>query len=208
MPIPLEFLYQDVDTTQVIVTSNGQEAICGVDSCNFEYVANSAATLTSFSLSGLTLTIIGTDFPTSDFEVRFGLNPCQISSGTATEIVCILLSPPYAGDYVPKILTLKGQEGSTSGLTPYSVSATISSTSPSTNLKQEGGELLTINGAGFPRDMQEVHALGQLFSVKISDVPCHVETVSATVITCRTHSILDSITSPVLEVSVNGKSVQ
>ena len=67
---------------------------------------------------------------------------------------------------------------------------------------------MTINGAGFPRDMQEVQILGQQFSVKISDVPCHVETVSATVITCRTHSILDSITNPVLEVSVNGKSVQ
>lgn len=76
MPIPLEFLYQDVTTTQVIVTSNGQEALCNVDSCDFEYVANSAATLTSFSLSGSTLTITGTNFPTSDFEVRFGKDPC------------------------------------------------------------------------------------------------------------------------------------
>lgn len=65
-----------------------------------------------------------------------------------------------AGDYVPKIFTQLGQEGSTSGLTPHEVVVSISSTSPSANLKQEGGELLTINGAGFPRDFEEVLGLG------------------------------------------------
>lgn len=41
MPIPYEFIYQEVDTTQVILTSNGQEGLCLIDACNFEYVDNS-----------------------------------------------------------------------------------------------------------------------------------------------------------------------
>jgi len=47
-----------------------------------------------------------------------------------------------AGDYLPLILTELGQEGSVAGLTPESINVVISTTNPSDNLKQEGGETL------------------------------------------------------------------
>jgi hypothetical protein len=62
-PIPYEFLYQPVTTTQVEVTSNGIVGLCLLNSCDFKYVENHPAVIELFSIDAMEIHIEGTDLP-------------------------------------------------------------------------------------------------------------------------------------------------
>ena len=63
-PIPFEWLYTAETSPQVMVTVDGLPAICSEYKCGYTYTPASAL-ITGFSLSGLTLTITGTNLPTA-----------------------------------------------------------------------------------------------------------------------------------------------
>lgn len=74
-PVPFEFLYTAELTPQVIVSMDGIEAVCDSLDCGYSYVS-STSQIDSFTLSGNTLTIIGSAFPSSLQSVTFSKEPC------------------------------------------------------------------------------------------------------------------------------------
>jgi hypothetical protein len=87
-PVPFEFLHTVETSPQVIVTVDGVEAVCASLNCNYNYVAP-LAEITSFSYSGTTLTITGTNIPTTVNSVKFSNIDCLSISVTApTTITC------------------------------------------------------------------------------------------------------------------------
>ena len=69
-PIPFEWLYTNESTPQVIVTIDGQIAICASLQCGYTYTGTPPL-ITGFSLNGLTLTITGTSLATTGVSVSF-----------------------------------------------------------------------------------------------------------------------------------------
>ena len=83
-PIPREMLYTSVTKPQVKLTIDGIEAACANVNCDYEYTT-SLASVTGQSLSGLELTIAGTNLPILGQTAFFGGASCSfLSSVTAS----------------------------------------------------------------------------------------------------------------------------
>ena len=83
-PVPFEFLYTAETEPQVFVTVDGLPAVCGSLYCNYTYIEPTGL-ISSFSVSGTTLTIIGSDLPTTNIEsIHFSNSECEVSSATDT----------------------------------------------------------------------------------------------------------------------------
>lgn len=99
-PIPLEFLRTNTKTPQVLVTLDGQPALCAQLNCDFTYYSD-ASVVSSQLKSGLQnniLTLTGLSIPTNDIlKVTYGLVDCNVTSKTDTSIDCILADIPVAG---------------------------------------------------------------------------------------------------------------
>jgi len=79
-PIPMEMMYTDEQKPQVLVTTEGLPAVCiNKSQCDYSYIAPTAE-ITGQSLSNLDLTIGGTNLPTTDVVVDFGLTSCTPAS--------------------------------------------------------------------------------------------------------------------------------
>lgn len=115
-PIPLEMLYTAATRPQVLVNVDGMPAACSKNNCDYLYV-DSSASITSQSLSGNTLTISGSNLPTSLIDVRLGDVGCGPTTGTTTSISCTLKNGPAAGTYA-KVEVL-----SADGLVPVDLTA-------------------------------------------------------------------------------------
>ena len=110
-PIPYEFLYQDVTTTQVTVTSNGVEGLCMIGGCDFAYIADDTAVVTSWTKTGDSITIAGTGLPVSGMTISFGPRNCIVSSASTTQITCSLDAPALAGTHSVEIVKPFGHIG-------------------------------------------------------------------------------------------------
>ena len=141
-------LYTSVTAPQVLVTVDDIQAACANADCDYEYVSNSAE-VTSQDVTDLAVTIGGTGLSTTDTTIIFGGATCGTITGDDTSRSCTLSHLPYGGSHNVEYYDSNGLVTS-SGLTEISVDMSITSVSPTSDLNQNGGDVLTIAGNGFP----------------------------------------------------------
>ena len=81
-PVPLSMLYTDAQKPQVMVNVNGIEGVCPDFNCDYVYVDTNAL-ITGQTLSGDTLTITGSNLPTSDVAVALANSQCGTVTATS-----------------------------------------------------------------------------------------------------------------------------
>lgn len=74
-PVPFEFLYTEESDPQVIVHVDGVEAVCHSLDCGYRYKEPSSI-ITNVELDGNTLSITGTNLPTTIKTVEFSHVQC------------------------------------------------------------------------------------------------------------------------------------
>lgn len=177
-PIPMEMLYTSETLPQVLVTIDDLPAACANVDCDYEYVTTTSE-ITGFSVSGTSVTITGTDLPTTDITVEFGGATCGTISGDSTSLSCTLTQDPYGGDHFIELTdTTGGLIPLASSLGTANVACTVSSVSPLTDINRNGGDTLTIVGTGFPSDIS-------LVTIEFEDgTYCTVTSSTSTEIVC------------------------
>ena len=180
----MEMLFTSVTKPQVLMTIDDIEALCANADCDYEYVAPSSD-ISSFTVSGVDVSITGTSLPTSDLTVEFGGATCSTVTSDGSSASCTLGHLPRGGDHLIELRDANG-------LVPISASAqtivtTVTSVSPSTAVNQNGGDDITIVGTGFPNgaDLVEV--------VFTDDTGCTIVSSTPTEIICN----IDGFVKPV-----------
>lgn len=97
-PVPLEFLSSKTVNPQVLVVIDGIEALCANLTCNYSYFSDSSVINTQ-SRVGTTLTLTGLNINFTDIvKVSYAEVDCNLTTASATTIVCTLVDIPVAGD--------------------------------------------------------------------------------------------------------------
>ena len=86
----------------------------------------------------------------TNLNVRFGGADCGIVSGTDTSKTCTLKHLPYGGDHLIELTDANGLVPVAA--TPQNVPVTIKSVNPTIKMNQNGGDVITITGTGFPNE--------------------------------------------------------
>ena len=201
-PVPFDFLYTVESTPQVIVTVDGVEAVCASLNCNYNYVAP-IAQITSFSYSGTTLTITGTDIPSTVNSVKFSNIDClSITVAAPTTITCQVTA--VAGSWAPIVTDPSGIIPIASSASNINVNIGVASLTPSSSLNPYGGTILTLTGSAFPQSLTEGNIISLIFS---DGSKCEIVSISSILIRCLTSGFnTASSSTPSLTVNVNGKT--
>ena len=155
----------------------------------FRYI-DDLGEVTDTSLSGTTLTIDGTDLPIIDFGVYFAGRDCAITTATTTRCVCELESEPDAGTYWVEMWTIYGNVKIKPSLAKIRITLDIDSLSHS-ELSDAGGQLLTVNGKGFPKNIQWSYEVG--FIIRWKGRVCRIIQMETTQLSCETQAISDNL---------------
>lgn len=86
--------------------------------------------------------------------VEFGHSPCSLSSVSSTSISCTLVYEPVCGDHLPKLVSIYGSVNISAALTAETITCSISSVTPTTELNLLGGDNLTFTGLQFPWNLE------------------------------------------------------
>ena len=164
--------------------------LCKSTTCTYTYV-DETTLIQSFSVSDTTITIDGIQLPTEPIDgdelptditsVRISNQECVVLSSSDTQIICEVNNPFVTGSWYPEVRTTAGLVAIDSTLLPYEVPLVIDEITP-TIFHEEGGEIVTITGSGFPSD------LGTNDEVEISftdGTKCVILTMNFTTITCK-----------------------
>ena len=200
-PVPLEMLYTDAQQPQVMVKVNGIEGVCPSFNCDYTYV-DSTSLITSQSISGDILTILGTNLPTAGVRVALANSVCDTVSASPTQITCTLTTPAAAGSWDVQVTDSSGLIPIDSTIAQISIALTLTGVSPASGLNQLGGDILTLSGTGLDQIMDGT-------SVDFSDgTTCQIQSTSATQLTCMIDGFdsttLNTVNPYTLTVTVNG----
>lgn len=155
--VPLEMLFSDAQSPSVQVIVDGIDALCINSNCDYAYIAN-AGSVTSQELSGKSVTVQGTDLPTTEVSLEFGGTECDSTtiSTDGSTVTCDLIHFPAAGIWSVQLSGPNGKIAVDLSVADIEVSMQIDSISPSTDLNQNGGNIITVQGTGFPRVATDV----------------------------------------------------
>mmetsp|Transcript_29263 Transcript_29263/g.28387 ORF Transcript_29263/g.28387 Transcript_29263/m.28387 type:complete len:192 (-) Transcript_29263:1089-1664(-) len=167
------------------MTVSGMPVVCPNLNCNFNFI-DSTPQVTSFSYSGNTLIVYGTDLPITDFTVEFALVECTVSSAIDTEIHCDTSDDLVTGSWLPVVRDLKGVVSIVGSPATHDVPISVTSVSPNTGLNPNGGNLLTISGSNFPLALGPYYTMSVVFDGGSST--CVVQSSSTSAITCLTEA--------------------
>lgn len=166
---------------------DGLPALCVNANCEYSYVAATAAvTAQTYDVNSMLLTVDGTSLPTSDFTLHFGGATCA-TGGTfsATQYSCTLTHAPRAGSHKAEIRVTDGLIPFTSG-SDITINLVISGSSPSA-ANALGGDIMTIDGTGFPLEKELIEV--RLESNDVNGDPvsslCLIKTLTTTQVTCE-----------------------
>mmetsp|Transcript_33613 Transcript_33613/g.44334 ORF Transcript_33613/g.44334 Transcript_33613/m.44334 type:complete len:308 (-) Transcript_33613:8160-9083(-) len=148
-PVPLEMLYHDADKPQVMIKVKGIEGLCPGFNCDYLYAAAPSEITAQALASEKEITITGTSLPTTGVSVVLGNAKCGTVTATETEIKCTLATLPAAGSWDVKVYEPKGLVPVKAGTAKIDVALEVTSITPSADLNQLGGDVLTIVGKGF-----------------------------------------------------------
>jgi len=185
-PIPHEMLRTYETQPQVSVTVGDLPVACHNLDCDYAYI-DAVGEVTSFSISGTTLAISGTDLPDTidDIEsIYFAQAECEIdeSSITDTYIECDITGDQVCGDFSPVYTTIYGVIEVTAS--DETITCTATDIDPSTDVSLLGGTVLTITGTYFPTDLDD-NTVTIVFD-DTQETECTPLTSSSTELTCTT----------------------
>ena len=136
--IPSEWFYTAHDTPQLRMWIDGMPALCTGTNCDFEYEYRSAS-ISSYTLLGTSLSIVGTNLPLTPVSIEMGYVNCVISTNDASTIECDLEYPVPGGEWLPQVKDQYGLVRVDSGVADTVITATITSITPDTGLNPAGG---------------------------------------------------------------------
>lgn len=171
-----------------------------IGGCDFAYIADDSAVVTSWTKTGDSITIAGTGLPVSGMTISFGPRNCIVSSASTTQITCSLDAPALAGTHSVQIVKPFGHIGGSLSQTEV-IPVTITAVSPA-SLYQAGGQTVVISGTGFPKSLAELAST--TFSLTVGGSSCAISSVSSTQIFCQSNSI-DSGNANI-QININGQT--
>ena len=104
--VPFEMIRTAHSSPQVLVSIDDLPAIC-TGNCDYTY-ENPTGVINSMSVSGLQVTLTGTDLPIEIVSVKLAHTICEIDSNSATTIICSLVTPWVFGKYLPAVRDANG----------------------------------------------------------------------------------------------------
>ena len=176
--IPSDFLSPYYTTPQLVMSINGVSALCRGD-CSFMYKSTLSPIITDFKYFGNSLTITGDQFSNIEL-ISFAYQQCVLLSNNQTFISC-LCNQGVAGSYYPLVLITGKGFALISTQKLISIPLAISSVHPTVG-SLSGGTQITINGIGFPLNINSVNP----FTVKIGNSPCTISSSTVNRIICTT----------------------
>lgn len=180
-PIPLEMLAAPATKPQVAVKIYGIDGVCPDLNCDYVYTTPpSEVTVQTLAANLLDISIEGTALPTDGVRVVLGNAECGTVTATETAITCSLSHQPAAGSWDVQVIDANGLAPIADGVAKIDVALTVSSISPSSDLNQLGGDVITITGAGFDEDTT---ATTVTFSE--DSTACDVESATPTELKCK-----------------------
>ena len=200
-PLPFEFVHTNETQAQVLVSVNGLPAVCASNYCGYSYMAP-VAQITDFTISGSTLTIIGSSFLSQDnlVGITLGNHQCTITSVTSTQILCTVTA--VAGSWQPVLTDVNGIVPVTTAKFLY-VPLIVTSVTPNSGLNPTGGNTIQITGQNFPASLHDAQQL----SVTLSNgSPCQISNSSYTVIYCLTGPFDGTSSTSTVTLEVNLES--
>ena len=183
-----------------MIKVNGIEGVCPLFNCDFIYVETDSQ-ITSQTLDGDDLIIVGTNLPTLDVKVKLANSECGTVTASSTSITCTLITSASAGSWDVQVTDASGLIPVDTATAKIDVSLTISNIDPSLDLNQLGGDILLMTGTGFD-------VLTSNTVVSFSDgSTCEVTSSSPTQLECVVSGfvtdMIDSTTPYTATVSVN-----
>lgn len=111
-PIPFEWLRTHETKPQLIVSVNGEPAVCHNMTCDYNYTIP-VGEVTGFTYTAATkqLVITGIDLPPTIgnvSKVMFAKSPCIVSAADNTSLTCTLVHTETCGSHVPYIYSTMG----------------------------------------------------------------------------------------------------
>ena len=79
---------------------------------------------------------------------------CIVSTNDETTIICTLVTPWVAGNWMPEVRDDKGLIPLSGSVSNYNVPLVISGVSPSSDLNLAGGDILTVTGENWPSTLE------------------------------------------------------
>lgn len=101
--------------------------------------------------------LTGTDLPVNSSMVRhveFAHSKCTISAISNESLTCTLDYEPVCGDHLPSLYSIYGLVNNSVNLTDETITCTVTSVVPTTQLNLLGGDNLTISGTQFPWNIE------------------------------------------------------
>ena len=124
------------------------------------------------------MTIVGTGLPTTDIAVKFANTECATVTATETEVTCSLKVQPAAGSWNVRLIDYRGLIPIETSVATIDIALVVNSVSPSVNLNQLGGDVITFTGTGFDNDLVQTNIT---FS---DDSLCLVTSATDTTLSC------------------------
>ncbi len=186
-PVPQEMLVTAATRPQVRVAVDGVPAACRNLDCEYLYM-DLDAEITNIEMVGDLLRITGVNLPVEAdvLEVSLAGNPCVLEAPTnpGTELTCAFTNvPQVAGSFsTVTVIDANGKVKVADGISPIVFNLIVDGLVPDSGLNTFGGDILTISGAGFAMNTDDM-------SVTFSDgTVCKVLTTSTTQATCETEA--------------------
>lgn len=125
--------------------------------CDFVYT-EAQGEITDFTYDTATkqVSITGTNLTLHPIRfVKFAKSVCAVDASTLTNssLTCTLVQEPTCGDHVPYLTTRLGLINNSANLTAITVTCTVASILPTTQLNLLGNDNLTISGTYFPYNL-------------------------------------------------------
>jgi len=210
--VPFEMLQTYETNPQVIVQVGDYPAVCKNLTCDYNYVVpQGEVTAFTYTASTKQLTLTGTNLPANASLVRhveFAHSYCTLTAVSNTSVTCTLDYEPVCGDHLPKLVSKYGLVNNSASLTAETITCTISSVVPTTDLNLLGGDNLTISGTQFPWNLQT-----SVVDIKFNDAQqttCTPQTSTSTELVCLTGAFDQSVSAGQtvgVTVVINGQTV-
>jgi hypothetical protein len=153
-PIPFEWLRTYETKPQVVVSVNGEPAVCHNMTCDYNYtVPQGEVTAFTYTANNRQLVLTGTDLPptiANVSKVMFAKSPCTVTAASNTSLTCTLVHTETCGSHVPILYATMGKVNNSASLTPLVVTCDVASVHPTTQLNLLGQDNLTFTGTRLP----------------------------------------------------------
>ena len=155
--------------------------LCVGTQCGYTYQVP-LSLISGFTAIGLDIQITGTDLPLAVSKVMIANQECFVSTNDIGQISCSLAQPMSAGSWLPQVWSAAGLVPLDAALVPLDVPLVVDSVTP-VDLSENGGDLITFVGSGFPSSADS----SDLKEVTFSDgTVCKIVSSTSTELVCET----------------------